>query len=123
MNNKANFGSLVEPFTVRIGFTEQTITLQREALDEEDLREEQTLNAPDRVLLTLMDGRAIADGIAQMARIPLGTVRNALSKVERQGLIEPTGEFRLKSRVFGLTVEGEARTSRFTHHALLRSRE
>jgi DNA-binding IclR family transcriptional regulator len=89
---------------------------RREALDEEDLREEQTLNAPDRVLLTLIDGPAIADGIAQMARIPLGTVRNALHKVERQELIEPTGEFRLKSRVFGLTVEGEARASLFTHY-------
>jgi RecA-family ATPase len=58
--NKTNFGSPQVPFVVRTLFEEEKIVLSREALSEEDLREESVLNATDRVLLSL--GRSLLSG-------------------------------------------------------------
>jgi DNA-binding transcriptional ArsR family regulator len=113
--NKANFAAPANPFAVRIGFTEEMITLGRDILDETELREERALRADDRVLLTLSDGPATAEEIAEKADIALGTVRNVLTKLDRGGLVEPTGETQGKARVFRLTVEGEARVFTLTH--------
>ena len=51
--NKTNFGAPQVPFVVQTLFEEEKIVLSREALSEEDLREESVLNATDRVLLSL----------------------------------------------------------------------
>jgi len=115
-HNKANFGGLVDPFAVKLGFSEEKITLERDELDETELRKERTLNAADRILLALLDGQATAEELAQKAEpMALGTARNELTKLERDGYVEHKGDYRDRSRVFGLTDKGETHALSFTH--------
>ena len=63
-------------------------------LDETDLAEEGTLNASDRAKLALQNGPAYPDELAERTGLALGTIKNALTKLRRAGMIEPTGEKR-----------------------------
>ena len=88
---KHNFGPKAEPFGVRLRFTEGEITVLGEDLDASDLAEEQTLNATDRALLILEDGPKCSHEIAEATGMPLGTVKNAISRLRRRGRVEDTG--------------------------------
>src|SRR5215204_4289340 len=88
--NKSNFGSPQVPFVVGTHFEENKIVLQREALSEEDLREESVLNATDRVLLSLLDGPSYPSDLQEKTN--LAGVGNIITKLKRKELIELTGQ-------------------------------
>src|SRR5215213_4124117 len=88
--NKTNFGVPQVPFVVQTLFEEKKIVLSREALSEEDLREESVLNATDRVLLCLLDGPSYPADLQEKTN--LAGVGNIITKLKRKELIELTGQ-------------------------------
>lgn len=111
--NKANFGALVEPFRVRLAFSEEMIVLSREELEEEELRTERTLNVSDRILLALRGGPVFPEDLITPVDATIGTVRNAFSTLRRGGLVEDTGERQGRSQQVGLTSAGEIRVTEY----------
>jgi DNA-binding MarR family transcriptional regulator len=109
--NKANFGALASPFRVKLTFSEEQITMQREELGEEELREERTLNSSDRVLLALRDGPTYPNNLVEPTGVKLGSVKNTLTGLRREGLIEDTGQQQGQAREVRLTDAGEQRIS------------
>lgn len=105
-HNKANFSGLSEPFRVRISFGEELIAMEREELAEEELAEEGTLNASDRVLLVLQSGPAFPEELVAPTGVVLGTVKNTLTGLKRRRLVEATGEQRGKAQEVRLSAEG-----------------
>ena len=90
--NKHNFGPKADPFGIRLTFTEEMIALGLEDLDAFEQAAEETLNASDRVLLSLVNGPAYPDEIAETTHLARQTVKNELSKLKKKRLVEPTGE-------------------------------
>ena len=109
---KNNFGPKVEPFGARLAFTDEKITVDAHELDATDLAEEGTLNAGDRVRLVLKSGPAFPADVAEACMMPLGTVKNALTRLRKRGLVEYTGEIdpSTKARQVRLTEDGLAVT-------------
>src|SRR5918998_2894780 len=103
--NKTNFGAPRVPFVVRTHFEEDKIALSREALYEEDLREESVLNATDRVLLSLLDGPSYPADLQEKTQ--LAGVGNIVTKLKRKELIELTGQKVGKADEVRLTDKGQ----------------
>jgi hypothetical protein len=89
---KHNFGPLAEPFGVKLSFSEEAVTLEAVELKAAELAEEATLTAPERVKLALEDGPAYPWEIAEATGVALKTVKNVLTGLRKQGVVEPTGE-------------------------------
>jgi KaiC/GvpD/RAD55 family RecA-like ATPase len=124
--NKTNFGPPQVPFVVKTLFEEEKIVLSREALSEEDLREESVLNATDRVLLSLLDGPSYPADLQEKTN--LAGVGNIITKLKRKELVELTGqkvgkadEIRLTEKGQELTVVVRARLSSSSPHTPSRS--
>jgi KaiC/GvpD/RAD55 family RecA-like ATPase len=103
--NKTNFGAPQVPFVVRTLFEEKKIALSREALSEEDLREESVLNATDRVVLSLLDGPSYPADLQEKTN--LAGVGNIITKLKRKELIELTGQKVGKADEVRLTEKGQ----------------
>jgi AAA domain/NrS-1 polymerase HBD domain len=88
---KHNFGPLAEPFGVKLTFSEEAVSLEAVELKAAELAEEATLTAPERVKLALEDGPAYAWEISETTGVPLKTVKNVLTGLRKQGVVEPTG--------------------------------
>jgi hypothetical protein len=101
---KHNFGPLAEPFGVKLSFTEEAVSLEAMELDASELAEEATLNATDRVKLALENGPAYPWEIAEHTALALKTVKNALTGLRKQGVVEPTGEFENRTEQVRLSV-------------------
>jgi hypothetical protein len=89
---KHNFGPLAEPFGATLTFADDEVTLAPVELGAAELAEEATLNAADRVKLALEQGPAYPWEIAEFTSLAVKTVKNTLSGLRKQGLVEPTGE-------------------------------
>ena len=89
---KHNFGPLADPFGVKLSFSEEAVSLEPVELMAAELAEETTLNAADRVKLALEDGPAYPWEIAEITGLAVKTVKNALTGLRKQELVEPTGE-------------------------------
>jgi hypothetical protein len=89
---KHNFGPLAEPFGVKLTFSDETVTLEAVELKASELAEEATLTAPERVKLALEDGPTYPWEISETTGIPLKTVKNVLTGLRKQGMVEPTGQ-------------------------------
>jgi hypothetical protein len=89
---KHNFGPLAEPFGVKLSFSEEAVSLEAVELDASELAEEATLNATDRVMLALESGPAYPWEIAENTGLAIKTVKNALTGLRKQEIVEPTGE-------------------------------
>ncbi|MDP9474798.1 MAG: AAA family ATPase [Actinomycetota bacterium] len=111
---KHNFGKLADPFGIELSFSEEQVRLDRMELGAEDLREEDTLNSNDRVLLALVDGPAFPDAVAESTGLARQTVKNALTKLRREELVEPTGERERQAEQVRLTGAGFAAAARCT---------
>ena len=107
---KHNFGPKAEPFGARLTFTEEKIMVNAHELDRTELAEEGTLNAGDRVLLVLKDGPVFPSDISEACDMPLGTVKNELTRLRKRGLVEYTGEVQGQARQVRLTEDGLAVT-------------
>jgi hypothetical protein len=103
---KHNFGSKAEPFGAWLTFTEEMTTVDAHTLDAIDLAEEMVLNARDRVMLALKGGPAYPTDIAETCIMPLGTVKNELTRLRKRGLVEYTGEVHGQARRVCLTDDG-----------------
>jgi hypothetical protein len=101
---KHNFGSLAEPFGVKLSFTEEAVGLEPIELDSSELAEEATLNATDRVKLSLESGPAYPWEIAEHTGLAVKTVKNALTGLKKQGTIEATGETEKRTEQVRLSV-------------------
>jgi hypothetical protein len=89
---KHNFGPLAEPFGVLLSFSEEAVSLETIELKASELAEETTLTATERIKLALEDGPAYPWEVAEATGVPLKTVKNTLTGLRRQGVVEPTGE-------------------------------
>lgn len=89
---KHNFGPLADPFGVKLSFSEEAVGLEAVDLDPEELAEEATLTAPERVKLVLRNGPLYPSEIAERTDIPAKTVKNSLTGLRKQGSVEGTGE-------------------------------
>jgi RecA-family ATPase len=89
---KHNFGPLAEPFSVKLAFSDDIVTLEAVELKASELAEEATLTAPERVKLALEDAPAYPWEISETTGIPLKTVKNVLTGLRKQGVVEPTGQ-------------------------------
>ena len=103
--DKTNFGAPQVPFVVHTLFEENKIVLSREALSEEDLREESVLNATDRVLLSLLDGPSYPADLQEKTN--LAGVGNIITKLKRKELLELTGQKVGKADEVVLTEKGQ----------------
>jgi hypothetical protein len=101
---KHNFGPLAEPFGVKLSFTEQAVSLEAVELDASELAEEATLNATDRVKLALENGPAYPWEIAEHTGLALKTVKNVLTGLRKQGVVESTGEVENRTEQVRLSV-------------------
>jgi AAA domain len=101
---KHNFGPLAEPFGVKLSFAEQAVSLEAVELDASELAEEATLNATDRVKLALENGPAYPWEIAEHTGLAVKTVKNVLTGLRKQGVVEPTGEVENRTEQVRLTV-------------------
>jgi AAA domain len=89
---KHNFGPLAAPFGVKLSFSEEAVSLEAVELDASELAEEATLNSTDRVKLVLENGPAYPWEIAEHTGLAVKTVKNVLTGLRKQGVVEPTGE-------------------------------
>jgi AAA domain len=101
---KHNFGPLAEPFGAKLSFTEQAVSLEAVELDASELAEEATLNATDRVKLALENGPAYPWEIAEQTGLAVKTVKNVLTGLRKQGVVEPTGEVENRTEQVRLSV-------------------
>jgi hypothetical protein len=101
---KHNFGPLTEPFGVKLSFTEEAVGLEGIELDASELAEEATLNSTDRVKLALKNGPAYPWEIAEHTGLALKTVKNALTGLRKQQVVEPTGEVENRTEQVRLSV-------------------
>jgi AAA domain len=101
---KHNFGPLAEPFGVKLSFTEEAVSLEAVELDASELAEEATLNATDRVKLALENGPAYPWEIVEHTGLALKTVKNVLTGLRKQGVVEPTGEVENRTEQVRLSV-------------------
>jgi hypothetical protein len=101
---KHNFGPLAEPFGARLSFTEEAVSLEAVELGASELAEEATLNATDRVKLALANGAAYPWEIAEHTGLALKTVKNALTGLRKQEVVEPTGQVENRTEQVRLSV-------------------
>src|SRR5215217_5483188 len=103
---KHNFGPKAQPFGAKLTFTDEMITVVQRSLDAIDLAEEVVLNARDRVMLALKGAPAYPTEIAEACVMPLGSVKNELTRLRKRGLVEYTGEVQGQARQVRLTEDG-----------------
>ena len=101
---KHNFGPLAEPFGAKLSFTEEAVSMEAVELDASELAEEATLNATDRVKLALENGPAFPWEIAEHTGLAVKTVKNALTGLRKQEVVEPTGEIAHRTERIRLSV-------------------
>ena len=101
---KHNFGPLAEPFGAKLSFSEEAVSLEAVELDASELAEEATLNATDRVKLALEGGPAYPWELAEHTGLALKTVKNALTGLRKQEVVEPTGEIENRTERIRLCV-------------------
>jgi hypothetical protein len=95
---------LTEPFGATLTFAEDKVTLEPVELEAAELAEEATLNATVRVKLALEQGPAYPWEIAEFTGLAVKTVKNALTGLRKQGVVEPTGEVEHRTEQVTLSV-------------------
>src|SRR5215212_5074618 len=106
--NKANFSDLADPFGVKVDFEPGKILVSREELDAADLSEERILNTSDRILLALADGPAFPNDFYSQSvwGVEFATVRNTISQLRKDGLVQDSGKKEGQQREIELTEAG-----------------
>jgi AAA domain len=89
---KHNFGPLVDPFGVKLSFSEESVSVEVLELEATDLAEEATLTAPERIKLALQEGPRYPSEIAETTGMPTKTVKNSLTGLRKHRVVESTGE-------------------------------
>jgi hypothetical protein len=103
---KTNFGEMTAPFGVQLEFSEEKIVVERYALEAEELAKERTPNLREKILLALASGPAFPKEISDATESGYQSVKNAISQLRREGLVEDTGGVESQSRQVRLTEAG-----------------
>jgi hypothetical protein len=103
---KVNFGEMMAPFGIQLEFSEEAVVVERYALEAEELVKERSLNLREKILLTVASGPAFAKEIADATDGEYQSVKNTISQLRREKLIEDTGEANGQSRQVCLTNAG-----------------
>jgi putative DNA primase/helicase len=100
-HQKTNFGSIVDPFEVRVYFRGDEVTVDRIELDDIDLATEESIGAEERVLCAIRHrGDAVPQEVVELTGLALSTVRREYTRLKKEGKIEETGETREDSKVY-----------------------
>lgn len=89
---KHNFGPMLDPFEVKLKFSEEDVYLERQEVSAEDMAHEQTYTAVDRVRMALELGPQYPHEIVENTGLASGTVTNAVTRLKKSLEVEPTGE-------------------------------
>jgi DNA-binding MarR family transcriptional regulator len=103
---KTNFGEMVPPFGIQLEFSEEKILVERYTLEAEELAKERTLNLREKVLLSLVSGPTFPKEISDATESGYQSVKNNISQLRREGLVEDTGRVESQSRQVRLTEAG-----------------
>jgi hypothetical protein len=90
-HTKNNFGMLLDPFGVSVQWGHERIGITPDDLSPADLAGEDTVNVSTRILMALEDGPMFPNEIAEVVEAQLGTVKNRLTTLRKQGRVEDTG--------------------------------
>jgi hypothetical protein len=90
-HTKSNFGMPLDPFGVSIQWGHENIGITPDDLSPADLAGENTVNVYTRILMALEDGPMFPNEIAEAVEAQLGTVKNRLTVLRKEGKIEDTG--------------------------------
>jgi hypothetical protein len=101
-HTKTNFGRELDPFGVKVTWGYEEITVEPDELSQADLAEEGTVPVIKRVLTALEDGPAYPHELAETLGVGVGTIKNRLSTLRKNGKIEDTGEREGQSRQVSL---------------------
>jgi DNA-binding MarR family transcriptional regulator len=82
---------LAPPFGIELRFTEEQVTVERYAIEAGELAEERTPNLREQVLLCLLNDAAFPKEIAESVDAEYRSVKNEVSRLRREGLVEDTG--------------------------------
>ncbi|MDP9477673.1 MAG: AAA family ATPase [Actinomycetota bacterium] len=91
-HNKANFAGKFDPFEVVLIFHKTKVAMRHRTLEKDEIADEDSLSAIDKVRLALKDGPAYPDELENVTGLALGTVKNALTKLRKKGEIGDTGK-------------------------------
>jgi hypothetical protein len=108
---KTNFGSEIAPFGIELRFSDEEVELERFALEAGELAEERTMNLRDKILLHLKDAPAFPRETAENTASEHQSVKNEITRLRREGLVEDTGKLQGQSKQVRLTASGERAAS------------
>jgi DNA-binding transcriptional ArsR family regulator len=89
---KANFGPKIDPIGVRFTFEEKKVSMHLYDLPDEELLEEESRPVKERILVALRLEGATIKQLHQTTGASEGTIRNKLSELRNDGLIEDDGK-------------------------------
>lgn len=89
--NKSNFGPKFDPFEAQILFHASKIETRYRELTKEDIAGEGSFNATEKVRMTLREGPSYPKDLAELTQLSLGTVKNVLTKLKKNGEAVATG--------------------------------
>jgi DNA-binding transcriptional ArsR family regulator len=88
---KANFGPKIDPIGVRFAFEEKKVVIGDYELPDEELVDEESRPVKERILAALKLEGATIKQLCQSTGAADGTIRNKLSELRNDGLIEDNG--------------------------------
>lgn len=97
---KTNFGSLVDPFEVKVSFGDDQVSVERVNLDDGDLASEESLGAEERVIRAVRHlENATPVEATELTGLALATVRKQFSLLKKRELLMENGQVRDGARV------------------------
>lgn len=101
-HTKTNFGRELDPFSVKVTWGYEEITVEPDELTQADLAEELSVPVIKRIITALQDGPAYPHELAEALGVEVRTIKNRLSTLRKNGKIEDTGERDGQSRQVSL---------------------
>jgi len=98
---KTNFGPQLEPFGVRFTFECEKVSTQTYELQDTELAEEESVPARDRIVGALRSDPATRHELEKITGLSGGTIRNKLSDLMKDGLVEVEG-YQGRTKVYSL---------------------
>jgi hypothetical protein len=98
--HKTNFKP-TKPFGVRFTFAEKKVEVEAIALQDTELVDETYVPVKDRIVAALRPGEATIRDLAELTGAEVGTIRNKISELKGEGIVEDTG-YRGREKLYSL---------------------
>jgi RecA-family ATPase len=98
---KTNFGPQLEPFGVRFTFECEKVSTETYELEDAELAEEESVPARDRIIGALHSESATRHELEKLTGLSGGTIRNKLSDLMKDELVEVEG-YQGRAKVYSL---------------------